>query len=330
MELALLEAWQGKQIPLPVITVDFAGNQMPKVLRITSLEAPHRIADALLRDSLLGGQPFRRSPQGARLDHVDSKNATTLFEMCPTSLVFGMWDSTGPRGGLGAKFQRALVSEMVGVEATIGVRTGSRIDPAQIRLQAGPLYQTADNGWTLETAQARQEKGKPVKLGKDGKPSEANHGNVTPSISAGGVTISRAIQTTVLSLAALRRLSFPLNGEVSTTANDSARTVLAALGLVASTLVREQGCDLRSRCQLHPTAQIVWELLDRPGDQPAKFSLSSKEAIALYAAAIEAAKKVRLPWMEQELVLQASPQLVELVRRSQELAVQATAEDGAE
>ncbi len=35
----------------------------------------------------------------------------------------------------------------------------------------------------------RDKKGPPVKLGKDGKPSEANHGNVKPSITKGGVTI---------------------------------------------------------------------------------------------------------------------------------------------
>lgn len=45
MELALLDAWERDRIKLPVIVVDFAGNDMPKVLRITSLEAPHRVAE---------------------------------------------------------------------------------------------------------------------------------------------------------------------------------------------------------------------------------------------------------------------------------------------
>jgi len=120
MELALLDAWERKRISLPVIVVDFAGNEMPKVLRITSLEAPHRIADALLRDSLHEGTPFRKSDLGKRLDDVDNRNATVLFEMCPTTLVFGMWDSTGPKGGLGAKFQRAMVSEIIGIGVELG------------------------------------------------------------------------------------------------------------------------------------------------------------------------------------------------------------------
>ena len=117
MELALLEEWESGKVPLPVITVDFTGADLPKPFRVTSLDAPHRIADALLRDSELDGVMFRQSVTGKRLDTLAPRNGTALFELCPTALVFGMWDSTGPRGGLGVKFQRALVSEIVGFHA---------------------------------------------------------------------------------------------------------------------------------------------------------------------------------------------------------------------
>lgn len=139
MELVLLQAWEEKQLKLPVVSVDFKNQGLPKSLRVTSLEAPHRIVDALLRDSLLGGVSFRKSSRGQMLDHVDNRNATALFELCPTALLFGLWDSTGPRGGLGAKFARAMVSEIVGVDAVPGVKTSSRIDPAQIMLEAGQI-----------------------------------------------------------------------------------------------------------------------------------------------------------------------------------------------
>lgn len=321
MELALLDAWERKRLVLPVVTVDFAGNDMPKVLRITSLEAPHRIADALLRDSLLGGHPFRKSAQGKRLDDVDNRNATVLFELCPTTLLFGMWDSTGPKGGLGAKFQRAMVSEIVGIDVQVGVRTSSRIDPAQIVLGAGPLYRAKDGGWTLDEKSAVTDKKGAVKYGKDGKPSEVNHGNVTPSIADGGVTFAKALQTTVISLSALRRLRFPVNGGLSSQADDAARTVVAALGLCAATLTREQGCDLRSRCHLVANSAYEWELVDKPGQTPRRFTLSGDEAIELFQEAVAAAKEVGLPWMEEELVLQPSPELVALVRKSQELVV---------
>ena len=140
MEMALLEEWEAGRAALPVITVDFSGGELPKPFRVTSLEAPHRIADALLRDSELDGVMFRQSGPGKRLDTVDVRNAAALFELCPTALIFGMWDSTGPRGGLGVKFQRALVSEIVGLHAKQGKRTSSRLDPAQISSNAGPLY----------------------------------------------------------------------------------------------------------------------------------------------------------------------------------------------
>jgi CRISPR-associated protein Csb1 len=333
MEFALLEAWEVGRIALPVVTVDFADADLPKPLRITSLEAPHRIADAILRDSFAGKEAFRKSKVGAKLDHVSNRDATALFELCPTALVFGLWDSTGPKGGLGAKFARALVSEIVGWHAQPGKKTSSRIDPAQIMLQAGPLYSSkaGDIRWTLDEGEAALDaKKKPIKLGKDGKPSEANHSNVTPSWknpktkedSPGGMTISKAVQTTVLSLPALRRLRFPIDGSGRSKpeVDQAARIVLAALGLCAAALNQEQGCDLRSRCQLLPTAPFVWELLDEPGSPPRKFNLKAGDAVVILSRAVAAAKKAGLPWMEQELVLKPSPQLAALVRKSQELA----------
>lgn len=387
MESALLDAWERtkehpeteRRLSLPVITVAFPHDAgLQKVLRITSLEAPHRVADALLRDSLLNGTAFRKSEVGRRLDDVDIRNATALFELCPTTLVFGMWDSTGPKGGLGAKFQRALVSEIIGVNAVAGVKTSSRIDPAQVLLNAGPLFRRADGGWTLAPNDAmkkngklvlyKQSKGKDVlwdpekdqdKVPDQGRPSTANHGNVTPTIDVrkdqngntiyedeqaaflqqssplvvysgrrvpvyvGGVTIAKAIQTTVVSLPALRKLRFPLSGKTSPKTDDTARTALAALGLCAATLAREQGCDLRSRCQLVPTEPVVWELIDKPfkkGDKGAEFELSAGAAIGLFNAAVAAAQEAKLPWMKEELVLTPSPELVALVKKSQELA----------
>ena len=54
---------------------------------------------------------------GLVLDQVSGGYATPLLRYAPHCLVFGMWDSTGPRGGLGVKFSRAVVSEVVGVNA---------------------------------------------------------------------------------------------------------------------------------------------------------------------------------------------------------------------
>ncbi|MFG0335215.1 MAG: type I-U CRISPR-associated RAMP protein Csb1/Cas7u, partial [Maioricimonas sp. JB049] len=280
MEEALQQALDEGRLSIPVIEVDFSkADLLSEVGKVTSLQAPHRIADAILRDSLLGDVPFRQSPEGKRIDAVGLANATPLYELCPTALVFGMWDSTGPKGGLGAKFQRAMVSEIVGIDAQYGVKTSSRIDPLQIMLNAGPLYHANDgNGihWTRNKDEARLDKKSPAKLGKDGKPSEANHGNVTPSLSdrdregrplAGGVTVADVEQTIVLSLPAIRRLKFPIDGKVDAKVDQAGRTVLTALGLCAAALAAERGFDLRSRCVLWAPDAIGWELLGKPGSK---------------------------------------------------------------
>ena len=143
MEEALQALWADKQISLPVVSVDFS-EVAPEVGRVTSLTAPHRIADALLRDSLLEDQLFRLSEIGRSFTDASTKNASALFKVCPTGLVFGLWDSTGPKGGLGAKFQRALVSEIVGLNAVAGSKTESRIDPLNILKKAADIYVAAD------------------------------------------------------------------------------------------------------------------------------------------------------------------------------------------
>jgi len=88
-----------------VIAVEFPSDGLlDEIGTITSLQAPHRVADAILRDSELDGTPFRQTEIGKKIDVTSLQNATPLFDVCPTALVFGFWDSTGPKGGLGANF----------------------------------------------------------------------------------------------------------------------------------------------------------------------------------------------------------------------------------
>jgi len=346
MEESLQQAVDDGRLKLPIIEVDFdpyfPGDDQPEDMRLldpvgklTSLQAPHRIADAILRDSMLDGVMFRQSDVGRAIDRVSAQNATPLFELCPTALLFGMWDSTGPKGGLGAKVERALVSEIVGIDAVYGGKTSSRIDPLGITLKAGPLYATENGGWTLDESAAKREKNKAVLLGKDGRPSEANHGNVTPSLSdvdrqtgqylAGGVTISHAEQTIVISLPALRRLRFPVNGQFNRERDQAARTVIVALGLCAAVLADESGLDLRSRCLLYPEGDLTWTLIDRGATSD--FSLSADAAIALFHEAVEVAAATGLPWRSEPLTLQPSISLVKLVAKSQRLTVQQSVEE---
>lgn len=336
MEEALEALWADKRIALPVVSVDFS-SLAPEVGRVTSLSAPHRIADAILRDCLLGGQLFRLSDIGRSFTDATPRNASALFKVCPTGLVFGLWDSTGPKGGLGAKFQRALVSEIVGINAVMGSKTASRIDPLNILKKAADIYIAADENerWTTDVEKAKQydtdgkdyKKGDPISFGKEGKPSEVNHGNVTPGIDsvAGGVTIDEARHMVVLSLASLRRLGFS-DGATQ------ARAVLVALGLLAVLAAERRGHDLRSRCLLVPRqgAALKLEAVERDGSTT-NIDLDLSAAITLFNEAVgglPAHLQFAKPAGESLAELQPSPKLADLVRRSRELA--AAEADGAE
>ena len=113
LEEALLEAAKEGVIRLPRIVVDFPGAGLNSVPEISSLDAPHRIFDAILRDSELDGVPFRKTEIGERIRAAKPHDASAILEASPTALLFGAWNSTGEGGGLGAKFARAIVSEII-------------------------------------------------------------------------------------------------------------------------------------------------------------------------------------------------------------------------
>ncbi len=340
MELALQEAVDAGRIAVPLLEVDFTehdptgeaeadeqnGRLIDAVGKISSLQVPHRLADAILRDSELKGVAFRASELGRTLDTVSLANATPLFRLCPTALLFGMWDSTGPKGGLGAKFERAIVSEVVGIDAAIGdLRRGVRNDPLGIRAavkvskQSGGQWEVAEDGDRGAVS-----------------PSEVNHSNVpfpkqrkekTDENYYDGATIEYAEQVTTLSLICLRRLRFPVNGSANSKANDAARMVLAALGLCAATLAFESGMGLRSRCLLWPSEPMEWELLERPGETPRKFAITANEAVDLLRQAVNAAEDAGIEWETEPITLQPSARLLNLVRLSQQEATKEGADE---
>ncbi len=330
-ELALLEGWDLGELRFPVPFVDFTvDEEVADIGKLTVLEAPHRTADAIFRDSLLDGTLFRLTDVGRAITEANPRNATALFKYSPTALLFGMWDSTGPKGGLGSKFQRSYVSEIIGLDAHIGKKVGSRIDPLQIEKLSpeDKAYNHADHTqvWTFDPKEAEKDKGGPKlasrgsEKGDAGQPSKINHGNIPPTIDtlAGGSTISQAIQTTVLSLASLRRLSF---AGYDRAAQDAARTAIAALGLAAVAYQHEIDYDLRSRCLLVPEHTPRLELLHRDGSAPVAFEIDRSSAAAILQNASEAAAKAGIGWETREIRLVPAPKLIELIKRSRKVAV---------
>ncbi len=330
-ELALLDGWERGELVFPVPYVDFSDDGgATDYEKLTVLEAPHRLADAIFRDSLLDGTLFRLSDAGRAITDATPRNAVDLFRYSPTSLLFGMWDSTGPKGGLGSKFQRAYVSEIVGFEAKAGKKVRSRIDPLQIErvASADRVYNSKDRNevWTDDPEQAEcDRKGAPIHAsragtsGEAGQPSKINHGNIVPSIDAqaGGVTISSALQTTVISLAALRRLRCKGHSREAETA---LHTAVAALGVAAIAYQYEMDFDLRSRCLLLPTHPPELELLRRDGSPGEVVDVERASSARILREAAAYAAAVGIGWQTDELRLVPAPKLLELIRSSRKVS----------
>lgn len=334
LEEALLAAADdsdpGARLPLPYVTVDFCAAELAPLERITSMDAPHRVYDAILRDSHIDGKPFMESKDGRRLAAATPADAAALLELSPNALLFGAWHSQGEGGGIGAKFPRALVSEIMAVDTpveeivanertgeieprTAGRRTGSRVDPLGI-LRKVDVYKGAA-GW--DTDEDRAGKG-----AKKVRPSEINHSNVAPSVQPLGVTCHYAEHRVVLTLAGLRRLRFG-GGE----RDMAGRSLLAALGLVALAEQDARGYALRSRCDLVCDGSAPLELVRADGAAGA-FELDREAARALYREAYARAESAGFNF--RSLMLEPQDKLVRIVRSSRELALQGEGGDGAE
>ncbi len=347
LEEALRTARDAGDIAFPAITVDFSKTEVDDIGRITTLDAPHRVFDAIIRDSELDGKRFRDTDVGRHLIGAKAQSARALFELSPTALVFGAWNSTGEGGGLGAKFPRAVVSEIIGVGVAVetdpktgeekpsGQRTGSRIDPLGIR-SGIRVYKLPNGDWSLDAPKAKEPKekdgkkdGKPAKEVKtpEVKPSEVNHSNIRPTVAPLGVSVDYALHTFVLSFAALRRLRFTASSGAPSDADIAAHAALAALGLAAALAQDKVGYFLRSRCDLvreagqADTFQIV-----RPNGATDEVTLDFAGACALVKSSADAAAQKGLRWRKDDLVLKPQPKLVELVKRSRDLALEGVAE----
>lgn len=316
-EEVLLEAYRAGRLRIPVLEMDIPGYGT-----ITSLTAPHRVHDAIFRDSLWDGKAFRESDNGKRILAARAWNATAFFEFAPTVLLFGTWDSQSGGGVNTAKIARALVSEIVAFEAVRGVRTSSRIDPLGIKLVKdvvvkldGPevwkFQEPPQDGKT--SAEAKKAKGP-----KTVRPSEINHGNIAPSITGpdgpGGVTFRYAEQTTVLSFTQLRKLRFPdAKGKTTPERDAAGRAAIAALGLYAVALQWGNGFQLRSRCQLVPVEARKLELIGRTAKDRESTEIDLPAAEAAFKGAVEQASRLGLKWHDQPIRLQPKPDLVKLV-----------------
>ncbi len=292
-EEALLRAHRAGLVQVPLLQVEHSAETM---LALTSLEFPHRYADAYLRDSVLGGTAFDRTDLGKSLLAASLVDATALYAADPGSLVYGAWNSH--RKGRQQKFPRVYASEVIGWDPVMGERKAGRMDPLNLTGAQKPVK--GDEGWEFSPVSTKT---------KGERLSEIGHGNVAPNSQHGGVTISSAQRIATLSLAGLDRIGF---GAAPHEAAVAARTVLAAYALLADRLAfGGASLWLRSGCELVLESERV-EWVNRGGNvEP--FELSVDQAVDLLRLSMEYAEKQGLPLQTKTVRLTPSKALAQAI-----------------
>jgi CRISPR-associated protein Csb1 len=257
---------------------------------------PHRVFDALLRDSEQAGQAFRATPLGQSITEARADNATALLQSAPGTLLFGAWDSfAGAKMGA-AKWPAALSGQIMGFDALQTQKAGIRIDPMNIAKDSvtGFKSESRAEGWTTDEAKAqRNTKDEPVLLEKA---SEIGHGHILATLATKGAWVSRIELRSSLSLTRLRRYHFPVGDVVTPQADAAARTYLAALGLWLMHTRLVSGLELRAGAELDATKADF--LLRTPLQGDTVLTVTAETASAALEQALAAAKNAGFQFSE--------------------------------
>jgi CRISPR-associated protein Csb1 len=259
VEEALRDTRDGGRLALPIFELRAGAGE----IRLTSLDFPHRYADAYVRDSMVDGVRFDQSGVGQRLRLATAADVRPLYEREPCSLIFGAWDSH--RKGRWPKFARLYAAAMYGLDPVVGKRRGGRMDPVNL---TGVIDDKAkaESDWKY-IAEGAREKGQRL--------SEIGHGNIAPNPVHGGVTVSEIRRIASISFAGLERLRF---GDASPDAAVLARAALASLALAGDRLAfGRPSVWLRSGCDLAKVSERVG--LERPGGDLDEFAATAQEAL---------------------------------------------------
>lgn len=299
VEEALASALGDGLVRLPVfrLSADTPGGE----IQLTSLDFPHRFADAYIRDSLCEGVRFDKSEVGKRLRGVSMADARPLFEREPYSLLFGSWDSH--RKGRQVKFPRLYSSEMWGLDWEEVPRKAGKYDPLNV---SGSIDDkaNAEGDWKfLPPGDKKDKKEKGKKL------SEIGHGHIAPNHTAGGGVVSVVTRRAWVSLAALARIRF---GDVSADAAHCARATLLALALVGDRLAfGGPSVWLRSGCDLTKVAGQVG--FEGAGGVIEDLEASVSEAIAAFNELRDRTAKAGIGMADDVVELTPTPQLLDAI-----------------
>ena len=251
---------------IPELVLDFSDlSHLPAHLpkRLSSLQFPHRNADAYLRDAELDGVDFLRTDLGTALFAATAQTCGPLVAWFPQALLFGFWQSHLGKKKVNTKHARSWVSEIIGWQpaATDTKVLGLKGDP--LNLSTGEVVTSNVNDrnkWEIG-------KVKSVDGGKTDKLSEIGYGQVPfmgNDSPAASVSFTRVTQRATVSFAQLRRVGL---GTDQPDADAAARALLVALGLHAHQLAFGRGFALRSGAELRPKSSSA-EWLGGQGDEP--------------------------------------------------------------
>lgn len=232
--------------------------------RLSSLQFPHRNADAYLRDAKLGDADFARTEIGKAILGATAQTCGPLTAWFPQALLYGFWQSHLGKKRQQTKHPRAWVSEIIGWKpATTETRTfGLKGDALNLSTDEVITSNPDDRlDWTITRTP-------PATGAKKDKLSEIGHGQVPfmgKDASAAAVSFERVSQRATVSFAQLRRIS--LGPDHGADADAAARALLVALGLHAHVLAFGRGFALRSGAELRPRDEgVTW--LGSDADEP--------------------------------------------------------------
>ncbi len=286
--------------PVPEFVLDLTGlPNMPAHLprRLSSLEFPHRNADAYLRDAKLDDQDFIRTDLGREIFAATAHECGPLMAWFPQALLYGFWQSHLGKKRHNTKHARAWVSEILGWNpATTETRVlGLKGDALNLNTDEAITSNEDDRiEWGIGREQG-------IEGGKKDKLSEIGHGQVPfmgDDASAAAISFSRVTQRATVSFAQLRRVSL---GPDRSEADAAARALLVALGLHAHHLAFGRGFALRSGADLRPR-ETAASWLGSDGDESCLFG-NPEESRSLLRSAMEHAGSVGVPldgWGQQQ------------------------------
>ena len=303
------------ETPVPELVLDLSElSNLPAHLprRLSSLEFPHRNADAYLRDAKLGEEDFIRTEMGEAIFGATAHECGPLMAWFPQALLYGFWQSHLGRKRHFTKHARAWVSEIVGWKpAAMDNRLkGVKGDPLNLSVDEKVSSDVDDRtAWSIST-EKRDKKAKGENL------SDIGHGQVLfkkgNEAPAASVSFERISQRASISFAQLRRVSL---GQDRGEADAAARALLVALGLHAHQLAFGRGFALRSGAELRPrSSAAVW--LGSGGDEACS-SGNAGETRSLLSDAIEHAESVEVPldgWNQPSVALTPKDNLRKAIR----------------